>query len=94
MLDEREAPVAPHELDQAFNRKPLWARAAIVAAGPLANLLLAVLLYAGGALDRRGRAQGRDGRPRGQPGRARRVAAGDWVRSWSADGRTGRTCAR
>ena len=46
MLDEREAPVAPAELDRAFNRKPLWQRAAIVAAGPLANLLLAVLLYA------------------------------------------------
>ncbi len=30
----------------AFNRQPLWARAAIVSAGPLANLLLAVCLYA------------------------------------------------
>lgn len=30
----------------AFNTRPLRARAAIVAAGPLANLLLAVLLYA------------------------------------------------
>ena len=47
MLDEREAPVAPGEQHQAFNRKPLWQRAAIVSAGPLANLLLAVLLYAG-----------------------------------------------
>jgi len=47
MLDEREGPVAPHELSQAFNRKPLWQRAAIVSAGPIANLLLAVLLYAG-----------------------------------------------
>lgn len=47
MLDEREGPVAPHERDQAFNRKPLAQRAAIVAAGPAANLLLAVLLYAG-----------------------------------------------
>ena len=46
MLDEREAPVPPDQLDQAFNRKALWQRAAIVAAGPLANLLLAVLLYA------------------------------------------------
>lgn len=45
MLDEREAPVAPEELHLAFNRKPLRARAAVVAAGPLANLLLAVLLY-------------------------------------------------
>lgn len=46
MLDEREAPVAPNELNQAFNRKSLWQRAAIVSAGPIANLLLAVLLYA------------------------------------------------
>jgi hypothetical protein len=46
MLDEREGPVDA-ELGQAFNRQPLWRRAAIVAAGPLANLLLAVLLYAG-----------------------------------------------
>lgn len=45
MLDEREAPVAPHEKHLAFNTQPLRSRAAIVAAGPLANLLLAVLLY-------------------------------------------------
>ena len=46
MLDEREAPVAPQERHLAFNAKSLRARAAIVAAGPLANLALAVLLYA------------------------------------------------
>jgi len=46
MLDEREGPVALHERDQAFNNKPLRQRAAIVAAGPAANLILAVLLYA------------------------------------------------
>lgn len=46
MLDEREADVAPQDVNMAFNRQPLWARAAIVAAGPLANLLLAVCLYA------------------------------------------------
>ena len=46
MLDEREGPVPPAELDQAFNRKSLKQRSAIVAAGPVANLLLAVLLYA------------------------------------------------
>jgi regulator of sigma E protease len=45
MLDEREAPVAPEALDQAFNRKSLGARSAIVAAGPLANFLLAILLF-------------------------------------------------
>ena len=47
MLDEREGPVPAAELGQAFNRKSLRQRAAIVAAGPAANLLLAVLLYAG-----------------------------------------------
>jgi regulator of sigma E protease len=46
MLDEREGPVAPAQTHRAFNRKSLWQRTAIVAAGPLANLLLAVLLYA------------------------------------------------
>lgn len=45
MLDEREAPVAEHELSRAFNRQSVWRRILIVAAGPAANLLLAVLLY-------------------------------------------------
>jgi regulator of sigma E protease len=46
MLDENEADVAPEDLGMAFNRQPLVVRAAIVSAGPLANLLLAVVLYA------------------------------------------------
>ena len=46
MLDEREAPVAPEDRHLAFNTQPLKSRVAIVAAGPLANLVLAVLLYA------------------------------------------------
>jgi len=46
MLDEREAPVAADERHLAFNTQSLSKRAAIVAAGPAANLLLAVLLYA------------------------------------------------
>lgn len=46
MLDEREGMVPPQQVHQAFNRQPLKARAAIVAAGPAANLVLAVLLYA------------------------------------------------
>ena len=46
MLDEREGAVPPEERHLAFNTQPLAARAAIVAAGPLVNLLLAVLLYA------------------------------------------------
>ncbi|MBI3523598.1 MAG: RIP metalloprotease RseP [Betaproteobacteria bacterium] len=46
MLDEREGPVAPHELARAFNRQSVWKRILVVAAGPVANLLLAILLYA------------------------------------------------
>ena len=46
MLDEREAAVRVEEWHQAFNAQPLLARLAIVVAGPAANLLLAVLLYA------------------------------------------------
>ena len=46
MLDEREAPVAAEDRHLAFNTQSLPKRAAIVAAGPAANLLLAVLLYA------------------------------------------------
>ena len=45
MLDEREGEVAKRELPRAFNRKPAWQRILIVAAGPVANMLLAVLLY-------------------------------------------------
>jgi regulator of sigma E protease len=45
MLDEREAPVAPGERDRAFNRQPLWARSAVVIAGPLANFILAALVW-------------------------------------------------
>jgi regulator of sigma E protease len=47
MLDEREAPVKPSEVSRAFNRQSPWRRMAIVVAGPLANLLLASLVYAG-----------------------------------------------
>jgi regulator of sigma E protease len=46
MLDEREAPVEQAERHLAFNTQPLKSRVAVVAAGPAANLLLAVLIYA------------------------------------------------
>jgi len=45
MLDEREGPVATDELGRAFNRQSVGVRAAIVSAGPIANLLLAIALY-------------------------------------------------
>src|SRR6266480_7541021 len=47
MVDEREGSVDPADLPRAFNRQSVWKRMAIVAAGPIANLLLAVLLFAG-----------------------------------------------
>lgn len=47
MLDEREGVVDAAEAHRAFNRKSLAQRAFVVAAGPIANLLLAVALYAG-----------------------------------------------
>jgi regulator of sigma E protease len=46
MLDEREGPVAPQELQRAFNRQSVWRRLAIVIAGPVFNLAFAVLVYA------------------------------------------------
>lgn len=46
MLDEREGSVPLEDRHLAFNTQPLHSRAAIVAAGPLANLMLAVVLYA------------------------------------------------
>nr|WP_221188467.1 sigma E protease regulator RseP [Halomonas cerina] len=45
MLDEREGPVDPAERHLAFNHKTVWQRIAIVAAGPLANFLLAIVAY-------------------------------------------------
>ena len=45
MLDEREGPVVPSERQHAFNRQSVSVRAAIVSAGPIANLLLAIALY-------------------------------------------------
>lgn len=45
MLDEREGDVDPGEAHQAFNRKSVWQRIAIVVAGPVANFLLAIVGY-------------------------------------------------
>ena len=47
MLDENEGEVAEKDLPRAFNRQPLWKRSLIVLAGPVANFLLAILLFAG-----------------------------------------------
>ncbi len=87
MLDEREGGVAPEQRHRAFNRKPLWQRAAIVAAGPIANLLLAIALYAAAhwiGMDEPKALMG----PPAAASLAERAGlrAGDWARSSSADG--------
>ncbi len=45
MLDEREGPVDPAERHRAFNRQSLKVRAAVVAAGPAANVVLALVFW-------------------------------------------------
>lgn len=45
MLDEREGIVEDSELEQAFNRKSVWARIAIVIAGPAFNLIFTLLAF-------------------------------------------------
>ncbi len=45
LLDEREGPVPDEDKDQAFNRQPFWKRTAIVLAGPLINILFAIIVF-------------------------------------------------
>lgn len=83
MLDEREGPVAPQERGMAFNRKPLAQRAAIVAAGPAANLLLAVLLYASSHWIGVEEPKAVLGAPvAGSLAERAGLRAGDWVQAW------------
>ncbi len=46
MLDERESKVPDEDLKFAYNRKPVWQRIAILLAGPMANFLLALCVFA------------------------------------------------
>ncbi|MGZ8260932.1 MAG: site-2 protease family protein, partial [Caldimonas sp.] len=87
MLDEREGDVPARELDRAFNRKPLWQRAAIVAAGPAANLALAVALYAAAHWIGVDEPKALLGPPAaGSIAERSAMRAGEWVRAWSSDG--------
>jgi regulator of sigma E protease len=87
MLDEREGPVAPHERAQAFNNKSLAQRAAIVSAGPAANLILAVLLYAASHWIGVEEAKAVLGAPvAGSVAERAGLRAGDWVRATSVNG--------
>jgi regulator of sigma E protease len=45
MADERDEDVSPSDRARAFNNKPIWQRMFIIVAGPLANFVLAALLY-------------------------------------------------
>ncbi|MEX6150252.1 sigma E protease regulator RseP [Providencia hangzhouensis] len=45
MLDERVSSVSPERRHQAFNNKTVGQRAAIIGAGPIANFLLAIVVY-------------------------------------------------
>lgn len=45
-VDEREGDVPEEDLPYAFNRQPVWKRILIVLAGPMANFLLAIVVYA------------------------------------------------
>jgi len=45
LLDEREGPIDPGLVTEAYNRKPVWARILVLLAGPLANFLFAVAAY-------------------------------------------------
>ncbi|MBE0548966.1 MAG: RIP metalloprotease RseP [Rubrivivax sp.] len=87
MLDEREEAVAPAELARAFNRQSLLRRTAIVAAGPLANLALAILLYAAAHWIGIDEAKAVLGSPVvASPAERAGLQAGDWVRALSRDG--------
>ncbi|MDR7268357.1 regulator of sigma E protease [Pelomonas saccharophila] len=86
MLDERDGPVAPAEREQAFSQRPLRQRAAIVAAGPLANWLLAVLLFAAVAWIGSEVPKAVLGTPpAGSLAERAGLHAGDWVRATSPD---------
>jgi regulator of sigma E protease len=86
MLDEREDKVAPHEYGQAFNRKSLPRRVAIVAAGPIANLLLAALLYSAANWIGIDEPKAVLSAPvAGSLAERAGMRSGDWVRAWSRE---------
>lgn len=46
-IPEDEADMVAADDEGSFNNKPLWQRMAVIAAGPVMNFLLAILLFAG-----------------------------------------------
>jgi len=87
MLDERDGPVPPALRKQAFNNRPLRQRVAVVAAGPVANLLLAVLLLAGAGWVGMDEPKAVLAAPvAGSLAERAGLRAGDWVQATSSDG--------
>lgn len=87
MLDEREDQVPAADRHRAFNRKTLWQRSAIIVAGPLANLLLAVLLYAAAHWIGLDEPKAVLGTPiAATPAERSGLKAGDWVRALATEG--------
>ncbi|MBW8844534.1 MAG: RIP metalloprotease RseP [Burkholderiales bacterium] len=87
MLGMSDDPVAPHEREQAFSHRPVYQRAAILAAGPAANWLLAILLFAAVAWLGSEQPKALLGTPPGASLAERAgLHAGDWVRAVSSDG--------
>lgn len=90
MLDEREGDVDVADLDQSFNRKPLWVRVAIVSAGPAFNLIFAVaafwIMFMVGIPENRpiiGEVSGIAAEAGLQPGDEIRSLDGDPTRTWT-----------
>ncbi len=87
MLDEREGAVAPADRHRSFNNKTLLQRTAIVAAGPAANLLLAVLLYSVAHWIGIEEPKALMGPPvAGSLAERAGLRTGDWAREWSHNG--------
>lgn len=90
MLDEHESMVAPAEQHRAFNRQPVFRRSIIVAAGPAANFLMAILLYWGVFMIGSDELSPMFGAPvAGTPAAMASIESGDFVRS--VDGQPIRT---
>ena len=90
MLDERQEPVAEIERPFAFNNKSVWQRIAVVAAGPLSNIVLAwALLWATLVFGRDdysatiGNVTGLAEQAHLQPGEVISRIDGNTIRSWS-----------
>jgi regulator of sigma E protease len=89
MLDVQDGPIAPADEGRAFSQRPLRQRAAIVAAGPAANWVLAVLLLAVVAWLGSDQPKALLGTPpAGSLAERAGLRAGDWVRAVSTDGQT------